>query len=281
MNIVMTLLVRDEQDIIRENIEFHLAQGVTHFIATDNKSVDETTNILKEYEKRGVLHYLYEDSDNYNQSEWVTKMALMAYVKYKADWVINNDADEFWWPQTGNLKSTFERVSSEFNVIEAHRSNFVMVTNADSPFYQSMVYKEVKSVNSMGRPLPKKVSHRGTPNIKIAQGNHSVSGLGNQRTANGEIDILHFPIRSKSQFTNKIQKGGAAYERNDLLPYETGITWRELYSEYKRNNNLNEYCAQHLYDKERIKEEVRKGILVKDVRLANYLDSLYKIKNAT
>ena len=38
MKIVMTLLVRDEQDIIRENIEFHLSQGIDYFIATDNIS---------------------------------------------------------------------------------------------------------------------------------------------------------------------------------------------------------------------------------------------------
>ena len=35
MKIVMTLLVRDEQDIIRENIEFHLSMGVNFFIAAD------------------------------------------------------------------------------------------------------------------------------------------------------------------------------------------------------------------------------------------------------
>ena len=96
MKLVMTLLVRDEQDIIRENIEYHLAQGVDFFIATDNRSVDATTNILKEYEARGLLHYIYEGSDDYSQHAWVTRMARMAYKEFGADWVINNDADEFW-----------------------------------------------------------------------------------------------------------------------------------------------------------------------------------------
>ena len=51
--LIMTLLVRDEQDIIRENIEFHLSQGVSFFIVTDNLSTDGTAAILKEYEERG------------------------------------------------------------------------------------------------------------------------------------------------------------------------------------------------------------------------------------
>ena len=94
----MTLLVRDEQDILRENIEFHKSQGVDFFIATDNRSTDDTTKILKEYESLGILKYIYEEKD-YNQAPWVTHMARMAYTVYGADWIINNDADEFWWPQ--------------------------------------------------------------------------------------------------------------------------------------------------------------------------------------
>ena len=77
MKIVMTLLVRDEQDIIRENIEFHLSQGVDYFIATDNKSVDLTTRHLKKHEKKGILHYIFKGKDNYNQHEWITRMARL------------------------------------------------------------------------------------------------------------------------------------------------------------------------------------------------------------
>ena len=100
----MTLLARDEQDIIRENIEFHLSQGVDFFIVTDNKSVDLTPDFRKGYEKKGILRYIFEGNDNYNQHAWVTRMAQMAYTEYGADWVINNDADEIWWKNSGTLK---------------------------------------------------------------------------------------------------------------------------------------------------------------------------------
>ena len=52
MKIIMTLLVRDEEDVLRQNIDFHLSQGVDFIIATDNLSVDSTKDILKEYENR-------------------------------------------------------------------------------------------------------------------------------------------------------------------------------------------------------------------------------------
>ena len=95
----MTLLVRNEEDIIRENIKFHLSQGVGFFIVTDNRSVDGTADILKEYEAKGILRYIYEDSNQFDQHIWVTQMAVMAYTELGANWVINNDADEFWWPR--------------------------------------------------------------------------------------------------------------------------------------------------------------------------------------
>src|SRR5262245_51551113 len=106
----MTLLVRDEQDILRANIEYHLAQGVDSFIVTDNRSVDATARILKDYEARGKLRYIFEASDDYNQYAWVTRMARLAYSDLGADWVINSDADEFWWPKHGTLRDTFAGV---------------------------------------------------------------------------------------------------------------------------------------------------------------------------
>jgi hypothetical protein len=43
MKIVMTLLVRDEADIVDEHISFHLAAGVDFIVASDNGSSDGTT----------------------------------------------------------------------------------------------------------------------------------------------------------------------------------------------------------------------------------------------
>lgn len=63
---MMTLLVRDVEDIIRENIEFHLEKGVDFIIATDNLSVDSTKYILKKYERKGMLKYIFEPEDNYH-----------------------------------------------------------------------------------------------------------------------------------------------------------------------------------------------------------------------
>lgn len=99
MKLGMTLLVRDEQDILEANLRYHLEKGIDHFIVTDNRSEDATPDILRAHESAGHLTYISEQGDDYSQSRWVTRMARLAATEYDADWVINNDADEFWWPE--------------------------------------------------------------------------------------------------------------------------------------------------------------------------------------
>lgn len=55
VKLVMTLLARDEADIVAANLDYHLAQGVDFVIATNHSSRDATAELLRGYERRGVL----------------------------------------------------------------------------------------------------------------------------------------------------------------------------------------------------------------------------------
>lgn len=267
MKLVMTLLVRDEQDIVRENLDFHLAQGVDEVIVTDNGSEDATVEILREYESQGVLRLLLEPTDDYSQGRWVTRMARLAATE-GADWVINNDADEFWWPRAGSLKSIFDRLGDEVGLVVARRQNFVPRPEDGRPFWERMTLRERESLNPLGKPLPPKLAHRAHPEIAVAQGNHKVEGaqLG-ERLDDGSIEILHFPMRTYGQFENKIVKGGRAYGRNRELPQRTGRTWRRLYEAWEEGR-----LRDH-YDDNVVAERARAD-LIEDARLRDFLQGL-------
>lgn len=72
-------------------------------------------------------------------------MARMAHERYDADWVINCDADEFWYPRFGDLKDIFNSVDDDVNVIKVQRQNFICIDTEESLFYLNMIYREKQS----------------------------------------------------------------------------------------------------------------------------------------
>jgi len=74
--VVMTVLARDDADIIAANMDFHFAMGVDHIIVTNNRSAHGTREIVLDYVRRGVATLIDELDDDYDQGAWVTRMAL-------------------------------------------------------------------------------------------------------------------------------------------------------------------------------------------------------------
>jgi Glycosyl transferase family 2 len=276
MNLVMTLLVRNEQDILATNIDFHLAQGVDFFIITDNLSRDSTPAIIEKYVKGGRAFLIKEDTDDYSQGIWVTRMARMACADFHADWVINNDADEFWWPTQGrNLKEALSIVPDHFDAARVQRSNFLpSQACVSSEFWRNMTIRESNSLNALGQPLPAKVCHRAFPDIEIMQGNHGSLRAGLPMSAtDAPIQILHFPLRSFQQFNDKIAFGGAAYARNTTLHPQVGQTWRTLYRKYL-SGELRSYYDEQVRDDSVLAVGLASGRLQRDYRLRDFMQEL-------
>jgi glycosyl transferase family 2 len=207
MKLVMTLLVNDEVDIIATQLDYHLSAGVDFVIAMDHNSVDGTTDVLRDYERRGVLRILPPLSEDLHmmQGEWVTSMARLAASEYGADWVINADADEFWYPRRGTLKDVFATVHPAYGVVRALMRHFVPRPAGPEPFFERMVARhrcEADGASTYNAQV--KVAHRGVPEVEVARGNHDAYGprLGLLREWI-PLEVLHFPIRSKDQMLQK------------------------------------------------------------------------------
>jgi GT2 family glycosyltransferase len=67
MKLVLTVLARDEADVIDAQLAFHLNAGVDYVVATDNNSQDGTTEILEEYVREGVVHLIREPAEGLRQ----------------------------------------------------------------------------------------------------------------------------------------------------------------------------------------------------------------------
>ncbi|HEX3462681.1 MAG TPA: glycosyltransferase family 2 protein [Candidatus Elarobacter sp.] len=271
MKLIMTLLVRDLEDIVAANLEYHLSHGVDHVIVTDNGSVDETRAIVAAYARTGRVTLLDQRDDDYDQSAWVTYMARIAWYM-GADWVINDDADELYWPIGRDLRGVLERVPPEYGSLSVPRANMLPVRELRGHPFEEMIYRDASSTNGLGRPLPPKAVHRGVPDVQVGPGNHEVvaPALG-PPLATDEILIFHYPHRSYEQLEWKITIGGAAVERNTRAAPSTYDVWRELHKLYLVGRLREWYDALPHADDERFEERLADGTAVRDTRVAEYV----------
>jgi hypothetical protein len=205
MKLVLTLVVRDEEDIVEDHLRYHLEAGVDLVIATDHRSVDATPDILRRYERDGVVRVLRRDDEGFAQSTWVTEMARLAANDHGADWVINSDADEFWWPREGSLREVLSAVPAELGVVRGIWRNFVLRPDGDEAFYERMTVRR-RPARDAADPYAAhvKVAHRGDPDVVITQGNHDARGVRSRLSREWfPFEILHFPIRSREQLEKK------------------------------------------------------------------------------
>ena len=235
MKLVMTLLVRNEEDILVMNLEHHLSQGVDFFIVTNNCSVDSTPKILQTYVDRGLMEVIDEPSDTYAQAVWVTRMAQRA-VQLSADWIFHADADEFWVAtQPGCLlRDVIPELSRESPLWNVDRWNAALHVGDDEQDWINpalVKFFDTQSINQHGHSLPPKVLHRAQAGIQVAQGNHSVVWPSPGVTPHEcrDLVILHFPYQGYQNYEKKIVQGGRAYSANPDLSDAVGSTWRKDY----------------------------------------------------
>lgn len=268
MALFMTLLVRDEEDILEANIEYHLAHGVDHIIITDNLSRDGSADIIQRYVNQGVATCIKEPSNTLDQSKWVSRMAAMAHAA-GARWVIHTDADEFWMtPERSSLSGFFEKRLWP-NVISADRHDFLCLDDDGSPFWQRMIYRKSQSTNPLGRPLPPKIAHRAAQGLVVANGNHSVSGFRWMRKRTLDLAILHFPLRSRSQYIRKIEIGGRALANNTELDESVGRTWRMQYAELQKTGTL-AFIDNNILSPDALTQALLDKTAIQDTRLADF-----------
>lgn len=274
MKLVLTLLVRDEIDIIKSMLDFHLSQGIDQIIITDNGSIDGTFEVCKAYENSHPVVVLTEPASDFSQHRWVSKMANMAYEEYHADWIIHADADELFVidEQYKEIKNYLHSIPKNISVLNVARTDFVPFKRPMEHIpHLEMVYRKTISLNLEGQILPKKIIHRGSPNVIVSQGNHTVIGdfLDSSPTDTNEIMVYHYPIRSYPQFASKVRNGGSGYSQNTELDKKKGFHKRYWYELLQKNKLEQLYNQSYQFDSEKIQQSINSKTIIKDSRVAD------------
>jgi len=275
MKLVLTLLARDEADVVDAQIAFHLHAGVDYVIATDNRSEDGTTEILERYERAGRLLLLREEGDDMRQDRWVTRMARLAAGELGADWVINADADEFWWPRSGSLKDVLASVPERYGVVRGCWRHFVPRPWTDPFFAERMTVRLCAPAHPGDKETifhaHQKVAHRADPEVSIEPGNHDARSprLAPLRGWH-PLEVLHFSLRSPEQLGRKAVRDWVGWTQN---PHGPTLHQERAY-EAQRAGRLEEYYDSFVVTDDGLTAGLTDGSLARDTRLRDALRAI-------
>ena len=273
MKLVMTLLARDEADIVDAQIKFHLNAGVDFVIATDNRSQDGTTEILESYAKAGQLHLIREDDEYLRQAEWVTRMGRLAASEFGADWVIHSDADEFWWPRGDSLKDVLASIPSRYGIVRALLRHFVPRPEAGGASFAERMTARVSASSPINDPRSLfrpnlKIIHRGDPSVNVS--------IGTQRLLDSSlvplrgwypVEFFHFPVRSLEQCERK-------YAHQQTGPGQTPSPYYDRVRALIDEGRLEEVYESLVVDDDALQRGLDEATLVLDTRLRDALRTL-------
>ena len=260
MKLIVTMIVRDEDDVLEANLVHHLSQGADLVLVTDHRSEDATPEILDRYARAGHVHVFREGGADYLQQEWQQRMAQMAATELGADWVIGVDADEFWWPITGTVAEALAAVPERYGIVSAPRPEFAARPEDSRFFAERMVVREAVSNATL------KVAHRAHPEVVVGHANHYVDGAGLVDAPAHPLRILHFPLRSLAQFEKRTaHRIREPARRSGSLPPGS-----ELHRAYQEGRLAEAYAERVLTD-EQADLGVREGRLAVDRRLEAFL----------
>lgn len=275
MTLVMTLLARDEADVIESWLAFHLNAGADFVVATDNNSVDGTTDVLERYARDGHVHLIREPGDDLRQDEWVTRMARLAATEFGADWVINSDADEFWWPRGASLARVLEGIPPRYGTVGAFLRVFVPRPDAPGPFAERMTVRfsalaPIQDPASLYKPI-RKVIHRGHPEITLTRGNHALIDSPFAPLRGWfPVEVLHFPLRSLAQCEHKARLQRSAWKHIERAP----TAYHAEMFEALENGTMHDYYDAQVVSDTELEEGIASRRLVVDTRLRDALRQL-------
>jgi glycosyltransferase involved in cell wall biosynthesis len=220
-------MVRNEVDIIRLNILYHLSLGIDWITVVDNGSTDGTDRVLQELseERRGVRWY--RDEGPFSPSRVMTELARDALLA-GADWVVPFDADEFWYAPAGDFRGVLG--GSRAGVLAAPAVNFVQRRGQRESSPTALLHMTRRSASPVGPPghgqalvesheiafvekmYPPKCVCRPTEQVEIETGHHKIYNANGSKEDTDDIICLHAPIRSRMALHERVRSAARAAE---------------------------------------------------------------------
>jgi hypothetical protein len=200
-------------------------------------------------------------------------MARLAAKRFDADWVINNDADQFWLSGDGSLRDALAAMPQDAESLAVPHFDMLPPRTPQMPFFEDMTIRRADGKTVYGRTLQTNVCHRAFADIRVAEGNHFVlrKGVRIPERSDHLLEFAHFPIRSLAQLERKVRQGSEALSASGRTQSSTGGNWHKLYREHSGKGSLGDYYSECAPTPEQIDAGLAEGTLARDTRIRDAL----------
>ena len=215
--IVLLLTTKNEADVLRENLEHHLAYGVDHVCVADNESTDGTADVLRAFGD-AVSTEVFHDFAVRQDVRTRLLERLRARHRGRLAWVGVSDTDEFHWMQGRTLPEILAEAPADAPAVTCHQKLFLpseedaehgpvhdrqrhRTTGPDSPLHSS--YREGKTFYRDA--WLRRVDHE-----------HRSPRLPGPAVSPPVPTVHHYMIRDEDQFVMKVRRLTAWRERRGL-----------------------------------------------------------------
>ncbi len=279
IKLIMTIVCKNEENIIEQHIRFHKEMGVDGFIVLNHNSTDNTTAILDKLKDEGiVLEIINKTEPKHQHSVWVEEMIKLAKDKYGATWVINSDADEFYFSKSLDLKESI-RKSGDVNALMIYSKFLYPDDRKDflsSPYFITRPFHEFEinllNIDETSHWLSccnfscSKVIHKIDGFVKISDGNHDVEMKCKKMIVPSDISYYHYHIKNYDEYENKTKRWVDALE---FTPKEMNLHLKRSLKLYNQGKLRDDY--ENKYGEKRRKALISQGVVSIDLSVYNFL----------
>lgn len=249
------ILVKDEADIIGQNLRHHYQLGFRRFFILDNHSTDGTTDLITRFRQdhpdAGVFCAFDYQVAYYQASKMkALEQFMLLYLEHDeipVEWVFFVDADELITCCTRNadqsaatFNALLEDPSVSMLVFHWAQAALISPQKEPVPFGPSLGETQVAVWPTM-KVRVTKVAYRVRQGLVPVTGNHFVEQFNQPASAirimvEAGFCILHFPMRSQDQLRKKILNGFNALQSSKLPDY-VGEHWRTYHTWYQQGGD--------------------------------------------
>ena len=260
---VMMLMVKDEDDIIGQNLRHHYAMGFRRFCILDNGSTDETAGVIAAFRAAfpaTIVVTIYDPVAGYYQADKMIAAERFCEVYMQLGgaapgWLFFIDADEF--VVFAGVKRQDEAFSEALagaahNLLVMHWIHCATPRLISAPLPEADPFGLFTRICTKLAPQVPKIAYRSGQGLRPAMGNHFVTeypyATGQVINASDfGVYLAHFPMRSLAQLRKKVINGGLAYKAAAGLE-EHGGHWRERYALYEKHGDtvIAQMLANHM-----------------------------------